>query len=55
MFLLAEPYISAEVDYRRERALGGRSARASRLVRRRRAAPRVHRSGLLRRPIAVGR
>jgi hypothetical protein len=54
MFLLTEPFISAEVDYRRERALGGRAARTSRPVRRGRAAPRSTGFALLRRRIAVG-
>ena len=54
MFLLTEPFISAEVDYRRERALGGRDTRISLPVRRRQATPRTHRFGLLRHRIAVG-
>jgi hypothetical protein len=54
MFLLGEPFISAEVDYRRERALGGRRIRASLPVRPRRVAWRTHRVGLLRRHTAVG-
>jgi hypothetical protein len=55
MFLLTEPFISADVDYRRERALGGRAAQTSPPVRRPSAAPRTHRFGPLRRRLAVVR
>lgn len=54
MFLFSESFISAELDYRRERALGGRSIRASLPVRPRRVARRTRRVGLLRRHTAVG-
>jgi hypothetical protein len=43
MFLLTEPFVSADVEYRRERALGQRRHRGHREVRRqaaRAAAPR---------------
>jgi hypothetical protein len=55
MFLLAEPFISAEADYRRERAQAGRDARTSRPIRRRPAAPRSHWRDALRFLVVVGR
>jgi len=43
MFLLTEPFVSAEIEYRRERAMSGRNGRLLPVVRNRRA-PRTHRA-----------
>ena len=54
MFLLTEPFLSAEVDYRRERAIGGRYARTSLPVRVRRQPERTHRARRLVHRLATG-
>lgn len=51
MFMLTEPYVSAELEYRRERSKGGRS-RSWRSAPARR--PRTSRAWSLRHRIATG-
>ena len=54
MLLLTEPFLSAEIDYRRERATGGRGTHTSQPVRRRRPSTRTSRARLLMHRFAVG-
>ena len=52
--LLTEPFLSAEIDYRRERAMGGRGTHTSRPVSRRRLTTRTSRARLFVHRFAVG-
>jgi hypothetical protein len=52
--LLTEPFLSAEIDYRRERAMGGRGTHTSVPVRSRRRPTRTRRARTLVHRLATG-
>ena len=54
MLQLNEPFVTAELDYRRERAIAGRHGRTSLPVKSRRQPSRTHRARTLVHRLATG-